>query len=60
VATGNLDLIVQVTWVTMFFDNIGNATHPFYNFRADRPLSISSNLNFYGKALTQDMDGDGE
>jgi hypothetical protein len=57
---GDLDLVIQSTWVTFYFENQGNRTHADFVYRVDRPVVVTSNLNYYSRPLMYDIDGDGE
>lgn len=59
-APGDLDLVMTVTWVTMYYENVAavGLRHPVYLDRADVYLYITS-LRFYGVPLLLDVDNDG-
>jgi hypothetical protein len=59
--TGDLDLMVTVTWVTMYYENVASLglRHPLYVDRPSVYLVITS-LRFYGVPVLYDVDNDGE
>lgn len=57
---GDLDLLLQVTWLTVYFQNTGNATHPEFTYRQDRPVVVTLNHNVFGPPSLVDIDEDGQ
>jgi hypothetical protein len=58
---GDLDLVVQLTWVTLYYENMGLPRQPGLTFveRPDVNL-LSTSLRFFAPPVIFDMDNDGE